>query len=96
MSMRRQCGVTGFSREELIGTDFSRYFTQPDMAKMGYEKVFRDGSVTDYALEIRHRNGRITPVLYNASVYRDEGRMSSGFSPLPATSPNGNEPKTPC
>ena len=63
--------VTGFSREELIGTDFLDYFTEPEKAKAGYEKVFRDGSVTDYALEIRHRNGQVTPVLYNAVVYRD-------------------------
>ena len=27
--------------------------------------------MTDYALEIRHRNGQVTPVLYNAVVYRD-------------------------
>jgi hypothetical protein len=26
--------------------------------------------VTDYPLTIRHRNGRLTRVLYNASVYR--------------------------
>jgi PAS domain S-box-containing protein len=64
--------VTGFSRQELVGTDFSDYFTEPEKAKAGYEKVFRDGSVTDYALEIRHRNGQVTPVLYNATVYRDE------------------------
>ncbi len=63
--------VTGFSRSELIGTDFSDYFTEPEIAKAGYEKVFRDGSVTDYPLEIRHREGRVTPVLYNAAVYRD-------------------------
>src|SRR5208283_4484910 len=42
-----------------------------EKAKAGYEKVFRDGSVTDYPLEIRHRNGQVTPVLYNAVVYRD-------------------------
>jgi PAS domain S-box-containing protein len=63
--------ITGYSRPELIGTDFSNYFTEPDTAKAGYEKVFRDGAVTDYALEIRNRNGQVTPVLYNASVYRD-------------------------
>jgi len=63
--------ITGLSREELIGTDFSDYFTEPAKAKAGYEKVFRDGSVTDFALDIRHRNGSVTPVLYNASVYRD-------------------------
>jgi len=34
--------------------------------------VFREGSVQDFGLEIRHRNGAVTPVLYNASVYRDD------------------------
>ena len=63
--------VTGLSRGNLIGTDFSDYFTDPVKAKAGYETVFRDGAVTDYELEIRHRNGQVTPVLYNATVYRD-------------------------
>jgi PAS domain S-box-containing protein len=64
--------VTGYSREELIGTDFSKYFTDPEKARAGYEKVFRDGLVTDYELGIRHKNGHVTPVMYNATVYRDE------------------------
>jgi len=64
--------VTGRSRQELIGTDFSDYFTEPARARAGYEQVFREGAVRDYELAIRHRDGRITPVLYNASVYRDE------------------------
>ena len=64
--------VIGYSRDELIGTDFTDYFTEPEKAKKGYQEVFREGFVSDYALEIRHKNGRITPVLYNASVYKDE------------------------
>jgi PAS domain S-box-containing protein len=64
--------VTGHSRDELIGTDFSKYFTEPKKARAGYEKVFRDGLVTDYELGIRHKNGHVTPVMYNATVYRDE------------------------
>jgi len=60
--------VTGYSRNELIGTDFANYFTEPEKAKKGYKEVFNEGCVSDYALEIRHRNGSITPVLYNASV----------------------------
>jgi PAS domain S-box-containing protein len=64
--------VTGYSRKELIGTDFSDYFTEPERAKEGYQRVFIDGTVRDYPLDIRHRDGHITPVLYNASVYRDE------------------------
>ncbi len=65
--------VTGFVRKELIGTDFSDYYTEPDEAREGYRQVFRDGAVRDYALEIRHRDGHVTPVLYNASVFRNEG-----------------------
>jgi PAS domain S-box-containing protein len=64
--------VTGYSRDELIGTDFTNYFTEPEKARKGYQQVFREGSVLDYELKIRHRNGEITPVLYNASIYRDE------------------------
>ena len=64
--------VTGYSRNELIGTDFSDYFTEPEKARAGYQQVFIDGEVRDYPLEIRHKDGHITPVLYNASVYRDE------------------------
>ena len=63
--------VTGYSRQELVGTDFSDYFTEPEKARAGYQQVFREGSVHDYSLEIRHRDGHHTPVLYNASVYRD-------------------------
>ncbi len=63
--------VTGCNRGELIGTDFSDYFTEPDLARSGYEQVFSQGFVTDYPLTIRHHDGRLTYVLYNASVYRD-------------------------
>jgi len=63
--------VTGISREKLIGTDFSDYFTEPEKAREGYRQVFSQGFVTDYPLTIRHREGRYTDVLYNASVYKD-------------------------
>ena len=64
--------VTGYSRDDLIGTDFSDYFTEPENARKGYQRVFIEGKVWDYPLEIHHKDGHITPVLYNASVYRDE------------------------
>ncbi len=64
--------VTGYSRNKLIGTDFSDYFTEPEKARMGYQQVFTDGEVRDYPLEIQHKDGHLTPVLYNASIYRDE------------------------
>ncbi|HXU93729.1 MAG TPA: MASE3 domain-containing protein [Gallionella sp.] len=64
--------VTGRTRSELIGTDFSDYFTEPDKARAGYQQVFLKGAVTDYPLVLRHRDGHVTDVLYNASVYCDE------------------------
>ncbi|WP_448547676.1 PAS domain-containing protein [Thalassotalea fusca] len=64
--------VTGVAREELIGTDFSNYFTEPQKAREGYQKVFEEGSVIDYPLTIRHKDKSLTDVLYNASVYKDD------------------------
>lgn len=64
--------VTGFTRQELIGNDFLNYFTDPEKAREGYQRVFSEGFVTDYPLTIRHVEGRLTDVLYNASVYRGE------------------------
>ncbi|MEP7127017.1 MAG: PAS domain S-box protein, partial [Byssovorax sp.] len=63
--------VTGVDRDRLIGTDFSDYFTQPEKAREGYKEVFEKGAVTDYPLTIRHSDGELTDVLYNASVYKD-------------------------
>ncbi|MGA2702176.1 MAG: PAS domain S-box protein [Isosphaeraceae bacterium] len=70
--------ATGYPRAELIGKDFADYFTEPEEAREGYRRVFREGLVRDYPLEIRHRDGRVTPVVYNASVYRDEAGQVIG------------------
>jgi PAS domain S-box-containing protein len=73
--------VTGHDRDALIGTDFSDYFTDPEKAQAAYKEVFTEGFVRDYPLEIRHRDGHITYVLYNASVYRDEsGKIIGVFA----------------
>lgn len=64
--------VTGRARQELIGSDFSSYFTEPEKARTGYRQVFTEGRVIDYPLAIRHASGRVTDVLYNATVFRDE------------------------
>jgi PAS domain S-box-containing protein len=65
--------VTGAPREKLIGADFANYFTEPEKAREGYQRVFSEGFVTDYPLTIRHADGRLTDVLYNASVYKGAG-----------------------
>jgi len=70
--------ITGRSRQELIGTDFSDYFESPEDARRGYEQVFRDGQVVDYPLEIKSASGQLTPVLYNATLYRAENGEVAG------------------
>ena len=63
--------VTGVPRDQLIGTSFSDYFTDPENANEIYQQVFAEGMAVDYPLTMRHRDGTLTEVLYNASVYRD-------------------------
>ena len=73
--------VTGVPREKLIGTDFANYFTEPEKARVGYQRVFSEGFVTGYPLTIRHAEGLLTDVLYNASLYKDtDGRVLGVFA----------------
>jgi hypothetical protein len=37
-----------------------------------YQEVFAKGSVADSPLTLRHKNGKLTDVLFNGSVYRDD------------------------
>ena len=73
--------ATGLSRDKLVGTDFSDYFTDRDKAKSGYQKVFEQGYVIDYPLTIRHSSNKLMDVLYNASVFKDEqGKILGVFA----------------
>src|SRR5450759_2210874 len=73
--------ATGLPREKIIGTDFSEYFTEPDKARAGYKQVFDVGKVVDCELYLKHINGSSIPVLYNASVYKDnEGQIIGVFA----------------
>ena len=62
--------ITETTREKLIGTDFFEYFTEPDKAREIYKQVFAEGFVADYRLTIC--DGKLTEVLFNGSVYKDE------------------------
>jgi PAS domain S-box-containing protein len=73
--------ATGFPRNILIGTDFSDYFTEPEKARIGFQKTFENGSVIDYPLSIRHTSDKIIDVVYNATVYRNEqGKVIGVFA----------------
>jgi PAS domain S-box-containing protein len=73
--------VAGITREKMIDTDFSNYFTDPEKAQEGYLQVFEKGFVTDYPLTIKNKNGDLTDVLYNASVYKNNrGKILGVFA----------------
>lgn len=62
--------ITGVTRENLTGSDFFEYFTDPQKAREVYQEVFAKGFVADYPLTIRDH--KLTEVLFNGSVYKDE------------------------
>jgi PAS domain S-box-containing protein len=70
--------ITGAGRDRLIGSDFSQYFAEPEKAKEGYGKIRREGQIRDYPLSVRHRSGRTSDVLYNATVLRNESGELQG------------------
>jgi PAS domain S-box-containing protein len=70
--------ITGHPRERLIGSDFCNYFTEPEKARCGYERVFTQGSVQDYPLAIRNPDGKVVELTYNATVFTNEAGAVQG------------------
>ncbi|TRX35688.1 CHASE3 domain-containing protein [Flavobacterium restrictum] len=64
--------ITGIEREKLIGSDFFDYFTNQQMAREVYQEVFAKGSVADSPLTLLRSDGKLTDVLFNGSVYKDD------------------------
>lgn len=64
--------ITGITRIKLTGTDFFDYFTEPQKAREIYQEVFAKGSVADFPLTLRHNKGKLTDVLFNGSIFKDD------------------------
>ncbi len=77
----QMAALTGYTREELIGSLFKNYFTDPRRAEEGIRLVLREGRVTNYELTARSKEGRMTVVSYNASTFRDDrGKLQGVFA----------------
>ena len=63
--------MIGTEREQLIGTDFSDYFTEPERAREGFRRIVAHGFVADYPLILRRTGGDQVQVLFTAPVYLD-------------------------
>jgi PAS domain S-box-containing protein len=70
--------LTGCTRDELIGAPFRNYFTDPDHAEAGINRVLAEGKVTNYELTARARDGKLTVVSYNATTFHDRDRRLQG------------------
>lgn len=71
---------TARSREELVGSRFADYFTEPERADEGVSLAFTSGRVRDYRLDLRTDAGN-EPVSFNASLYTDsDGRNALVFA----------------
>jgi PAS domain S-box-containing protein len=70
--------LTGCTRDELIGAPFKDYFTDPDRAEAGINRVLTEGKVTNYELTARARDGTLTVVSYNATTFHDLDRNLQG------------------
>ena len=73
--------LTGIARDELIGTLFKGYFTDPNRAEDGVKRVVSDKTVTDYELTARAADGKETEVSFNATTFYDrDGQLQGVFA----------------
>ncbi len=76
---RRMETLTGFGRDELIGTAFQNYVTEPELAEKTLRQVLTDTKVTDQEFTARSRTGQETLVSYNAATYNDRDGKIRGI-----------------
>jgi PAS domain S-box-containing protein len=70
--------LTGCTRDELIGTPFKNYFTDPERAEAGIKLVLSKNNVTNYELTALCKDGTATVVSYNATTFYDRDRKLQG------------------
>jgi PAS domain S-box-containing protein len=70
--------ITGCMRDELIGSPFKNYFTDPERAEAAIKRVLSEKKVTNYELTARARDGKKTEVSYNATTFYDRDRRLQG------------------
>jgi PAS domain S-box-containing protein len=64
------CRMTGYDRNELVGSIFKQYFTEPERADLGVKRTFAENIVRNYELVLRAKSGRKATVSFNASIFR--------------------------
>ena len=77
----QMCRMSGYTREELIGSIFKQYFTEPDRADLGVKRTLTEATVTNYELILKSKTGRKATVSFNASIFRTpDGQVQGIFA----------------
>jgi PAS domain S-box-containing protein len=72
-------GLTGITREKLMGSPFKKYFT--DKAEDAIREVLYKGKVTNYELTAKNKFGEETVVSYNATTFNNrDGKLQGVFA----------------
>jgi len=75
---RQMEALTSCTRDELIGSPFKNYFSDPERAEVAIKQVLAEGKITNYELTARSRDGKETVVSYNAAIFYDRDRNLQG------------------
>jgi diguanylate cyclase (GGDEF)-like protein/PAS domain S-box-containing protein len=60
--------LLGLSRDSILGTNFSHYFIDQNLASEIHETAAINGVIYDYPLTVKHSDGKLIDVLYNATT----------------------------
>jgi PAS domain S-box-containing protein len=71
-------GLTGRTRDELIGAPFKDLFTDPRRAEAAIRLVLHEKTLIDYELTVSARDGKETVMSFNVATFYDRDRTLQG------------------
>jgi PAS domain S-box-containing protein len=73
------CRMSGYTREQLIGTSFPHYFTDDKHAAGGVRLTLDQGAVTNYELTLKTCDQQEKLVSFNAAIFKDPSGLVRGI-----------------
>lgn len=75
---QQMMGLTGRTRDELIGAPCRDFFTNPMSCDAAIKRVLTDNKLSNYELTVRSLNGEETVVSLNAATFHNRDRKLQG------------------
>ncbi len=64
--------MTGYSAEEAMGMSLAEFYVNPEERKLMLVGLYRDGSVNDFVVQLKRRDGSIRWTSVNTQLYKDQ------------------------